>query len=1004
MSQAFKQIFRRMNLDSDCRALRQGDYRKLTNGTVIQPKSSSTPSQDVISSLFGNATVANADLAGGTNKVIGFLEDRANSRCFFSVYNSTAANNTVYQYKAGVVTRILRSALFAFAATDYVDMDINGEILVLSNNGTEIWKINVTKALASFYPGSLQQEDITLIKRPGTLPLGLSEVAGTGRYSYSGYQFYYRYIYEDGDASVFSATSRIYSTTTPNTTLAVILRITFPVGETVPDTVQQIEYAFRLANSNEFTIYRTERTGSFSANHDFSDELIGETVPDSQSFKWYDVIPTKAKAIKWFRTRLFLGNYPINQDKTTTLSGVAALATADTTIESDSVTGIGDNGNYVFQRNSRYKFGILFTDWAGRHVGVYRDPNLDIDISDYEFISATAGPSLLGYIGKIVSYDLTALGITNIPTWATNYQWVRTKNLKESFFISNVASDAFYYKKDADGVITYAKTNKQNYDGLVIDLSNLTKQNIGYTFSKGDRIRLYAFTAGTPLVWEKLIEEQTGRFIAVKGGNTMALSAGISDNFYFEIFSPYKGPQVETYYEIGEKFPITNAGTGSRAFSQLTGYIRGDCYMIQRKSFNYSGTYSATNPYANGLLSTSVTFYINAMNPSDLFFSEWVNDIGRGTPELPIISLQQRSNYIKFGQAFVQGATIQQFNTFEALDEYALPIQSGPVTKMTDAGGQVLACVHEIETTALYIGAGFVNTSDENNFLAKTDNVIGDDIKYLKSNGSVHPMTVVARDSRVYFLDFLKGVIVRRSQDGLTEISDYGKEGGGISSLVSSLCIAHAALGANSRIIAGWDPQYECYVISFIDTTGPSGYTLYWHEKTGTWSHRSDLRPEFWGILGQYQLSFLAGALWTQTIELNYNKFFGVQYNRRLEFEIAPLPSLSKIWEALEVDIESLYATAGTNEAIVLLYQIEGGTLQNQVNYLDFKFKNSAYRSAFFKNLNDASMVSTAASKYKSSHNTRGQSAFLAITYNGTVKNPMKSITVFFRPNLNSTP
>lgn len=1043
MSSGIKQVFRRMNLDSDVRSLKHGEYRRLYNGSPVQPRSSSNL-DDVIASISGNAVVTNADLGAGTNKVIGFLEDRAGNRAFYFIYNATASLQTIYQYKAGVVTRLMRTALFAWASTDFIDADINGEILTFTNNATEIRKINVTKALAGSYPGGLQEEDITLIKRPGTLPLGLSEVAGAGRYNYSGYQFYYRYVYEDGDASVWSATSKIYSTTTPNTVLAVILRITFPAGETVPDMVAQREFAFRLANTQEFIIYRTEKVGSFSAYHDFTDELVGETVPDSQSFKWYDVIPLTCKALRWFRTRLFLANYPVNYDKTTTLSGVTALSASDSTVivwstvpawdvatnytgveyvlsggkvwlslrASLGVTpvagldwaqqpaqGVGDNGNYVFERNSKYRFGIIFHDWAARHVGVYTDPNLDMAIGDTEFIS-DIGSGVLGYKGKVVSYDLTSLTAANIPTWATHYQWVRTKNLTKSFFIDNFAPDAYFYKKDADGVITYAKTNFQNFDGLAIDLSNLIKQNIGYTFQAGDRVRLYTSAAGTPFVWEKNIEEQTGKFILVKGGNVgVTLTAGAADLFYIEIYTPYKtGPIVEEWYEIGEKYAISNAGTGSRDFSQLTGVIRGDCYIISRKAYTYSGGYSATLPYGNGLLGTATTFYIHAMNPSDLFFTDWITDVGRATLQLPVVALQQRTNYIKFGQPFVQGATIQAFNTFEALDDYALPIKSGAVTGLADAGGQVLEAIHEIESTALYIGQGFINTTDANQFLAKTDNVIGDDRKYNDGFGCVNQSTIVSRNSRVYYLDFRKGVIVRRSQDGLTAISDNG-----VIALVSNLCIAHAALGANSRIIAGWDPQYDCYVISFIDTSGGTGYTLYWHEETKSWLCLTDYRPEFWGQLGQYQLSFLAGALWSQTVDANYNKFFGVQYNRRLEFEIGA-DSSEKIWEAIEADIESPYTTAGNNEDVLLLYHTNGGTLQNRINYLDWKLRGSAYRSSLFGNLNDANFSTTTESKYKSRHNTRGQSAFLVITYNGTAKNVMKSITVFFRQSMNTTP
>jgi hypothetical protein len=180
--------------------------------------------------------------------------------------------------------------------------------------------------------------------------------------------------------------------------------------------------------------------------------------------------------------------------------------------------------------------------------------------------------------------------------------------------------------------------------------------------------------------------------------------------------------------------------------------------------------------------------------------------------------------------------------------------------------------------------------------------------------------------------------------------------------------------------------------------------TLYFHEKSNSWVCQTDERPEFWGILEQRKLAFLSGALWQQSIESNYNNWFGVQYNRRLEFEISPMQSMVHLWDALEVDVKTIYATAGSNEDVVLLYHENGGVLQTKINYLDFQLKEDVYRSSFFRFLNDVNFPVVTESKYKSPHQVRGQSAFLVITYNGTDKNVMKSITVFYTPSLNSSP
>ena len=108
----FKQLFQRMELDKDVRSLQPGEYRKLTNGITDPPASSSYTNalRGVLHSLFGNAIVSYS-LPAGTNKCIGFLEDRVGNRCFYFVANSTSAtNNSIYQYANGSITLVLRGS------------------------------------------------------------------------------------------------------------------------------------------------------------------------------------------------------------------------------------------------------------------------------------------------------------------------------------------------------------------------------------------------------------------------------------------------------------------------------------------------------------------------------------------------------------------------------------------------------------------------------------------------------------------------------------------------------------------------------------------------------------------------------------------------------------------------------------------------------------------------------------------------------------------------------
>lgn len=1133
--QQFKQLFQRMNLDADVRNLQSGEYRLLKNGINVQATSVKSL-QSVITSVYGNALVTNASLEADS-VVVGFLEDRVNNRAFFAVHNQNN-NHTIYQVTSALsISIVLRTSLFGFGATDFVDMDIIGDILILSNGNNEIKKINVAYAAAGNY-GTVTEEKITLLKRAPHYPLLIKKSNdGTFGNDFLGGVFVfmtYRYIYEDNEISAWAPPAFA-----PHFSTGQLNRVNYvmPGSETIPTTVKRIDFAAWLNDSSELIIFETKDvSGGVAPSLDYFYNKTGYTADDSGSVKWNDSVPLKSKSIRFCENRLFTFNntegfaipksklsgftvqaskisegfdtttvatgqsvtalqssgadviwnntgfmqsnvYTVPNDCTArifaeldisgiswslpgqliqfdilknglsigtssditepttsgtitlTLSGVELIAGdlikvrvrsidpgASFTIDSgDFEFEISSSNSLLLKNRGLYGVAILFFDKLGRFIGI-REAQNQVDVPDRDENALTIADVYT------ISWDLTGVALADIPFQAYYYTLMKTKCLNVSYFITGRTADIFFYKKEADGTYSYNKTYSGNNTGLAIDISHLADQyQQGYTFSAGDRVFIYNSDGTTK---DFIIRSQDGRFIYVDNFNLPGISSAAT-NRYFEIYTP-KSPSVnEPFYEAmflsggfiaTAKMAITNPASGSRAFSVAsaspsldpTSRIIGDCVFDDGfgfeglRTFDYtyaSGGYSPTSPYTNTRQTTTRGAVIS-MNYLGKFWDKWIQTVGKRAAVVPLVDGAEinKYSYVRFSQPYIQNSLINGTNTFEAADEYPLPIENGEGTMLVRAG-DVLVGIHKIETTAIYVGEGFINTSSGTSFLSKTEGVIGDDRKYLGGHGTTHQSSVVSRNSRVYFYDSRKGCIVRRAQDGLTIISDYGIKG-----LVAHLAKIHNADTANSKIVAGWDPQYDCYCISFFLTGSSYNFTLYFHEKSNSWICATDEMPERWGILEQRKIGFLAGGLWIQTVEANYNNWFGVQYNRRLEFEISPMQSLVHLWDALEVDVERIYATAGTNEDVVLLYHENGGTLQTKINYADFQLKEGVYRSSFFRWLHDITFQNQTESKYKSPHQVRGQSAFLVITYNGTDKNVMKSITVFYTPSMNSSP
>jgi len=1081
-----KQVFRKMNLDSDVRSLQPGEYRKLYNGIPIAPKSSSYPNAiiDTVTNVLGNALVSYS-LPSGTNKCIGYLEDKGSNRGIYFVQNSTAANSSIYQIQGTTITLVYRSAYLNWASTDFIHADIVGDILIFTNGRSETLMINVAKAITGFYNSIASIEEITLIKRPPQLHLTRTPVFDNDRSSnFIGknyYQFYYRYIYENNEYSVLSPASadreylgslgvpaEVLLVSDTNQTLsglptidgvtmvnaelllligqtaatengvyavaagawtratiadsgaeikdlAVIVQsgaeykgkifrntnttsitigstaisfsltegpnaidIVIDANENIPGTVKAVELIVRKNSSNEFTVWEILDTPLVTRTHRFYNDTFFYTVADSETFKWNDSVPVISESLKITENRLFLFNNTEGYEFSTT--------------EQIAVT-ISSNGLPVGvypvshpKMGGRYSAAVVYFDNYGRLSSPSAEVTFEVPVYRNAAGSISGIPS--------IQFDLTL--ITNIPDWATHYSVVVTEDLERSFFLQFDADDLYYYTKTTAGVYAYSKTYSGNSVGMAVDIRFLTNNKLGYTWSDGDRIKF--FTLGDrEITGDFLILGQDGPFIFIEANPLFALNTGTPTSCKVEIYTP-RAVTSQLFYEYGNRYEITTPGSGA-VLSQLVVQWFGDVSSVPRRESQSLGAYSDTSPSTNEYQTFGGVKYCEAMNGYDDNFQSWVKPGGKSIIKSKSKDLvQYKEGTIRFSQPYVLESDTNGLNVFNSLDEYNLPSENGIGVVLTERGDNLLA-LFESQAVSIYIGEGFVNTSNDNNFLAKTESVIGDDRRLLGGFGTQHPASVAYNAGRTYYLDARRGSVIRASQDGLTVISDYGVRGE-----ISTLCNTHIALGANSRIIGGWDPQYECYVLSFIDTTStPTGYTYYYHEKTNSWVCLTDFRPEMWGSLNQRQIAFTAGALYMQSLETNYNLFFGVQYNRRLEWEMGQ-DSLVKIWDAVEVDVPGIYTTAGTNEDILLLYLTNGGTLQTRINYADFQLKEGVYRSAFFRSLNDVSMANATESKYKSQMVIRSQSAFFVITYNGTDRNPMKSITIFYTPSMNSNP
>lgn len=936
----------RMNLDADGSAVRADEYTYLKNGVPVQAHDGHNWA---IGSVLGNVEMANADLPAGTNTVIGKLEDDVNNRIIFFICNSLS-NHTIYALNsAGTFQRVLRFD-FGWTSTSRVDADILGSQLAFTCYGVHgTLKINVTKAIAAAtYTPTL--EEVSLIKRPPHLVLTgatANDAAYTNNFVYGQYfQFYYRYIYTDNEPSVWSHISQVVRTDVANTTHNYV-SVAISGSESIPATVTQIDFAVRVGGSSEMRVYKSifRSGGSFTLAHNFYNDTFYESVADNEKLKWVDAVPIQTKSVAFCRNRLFLFN---NTEGYTYQAAPIANMTFT----------VGSTGGYgrTHKHNDSYTYGLMFFDNYGRTAGVHLCATSTVAVPD-----RTNSSTVLRYL---VTVNLASVAQADIPTWATHAAIVRTKAKNVSRFIQYHSANIAEADKKTDGTYTWDDGTK-DLTYLALDISSLTKLGMGYTFQQGDRLRIWSLVnPGSNLnVIDTPIEFQDGIFVFARNQKGSygsfftgeAANSGFPETWDYEIYTP-KTDALEIFYETGITIAISSPGTGSRAFSSTSFAIDGDCEVQTRVVYERDGTgFDQTTPEGGELTILAGTFMFTMMNAYDKYYDVWAAEgAWRPMPLSRVGSEQvQKTGVVRFGQLYFQESGVSNLNIFEELDEQPLSVTFGPGTKLQTVG-DVLVAIAQNESTAIYVGRGFVETSSANAFLAKTDSVIGDDRKYFGGHGTYHPESVVHFGDVVWFYDMAKGFVIRRSNDGLTRISDYG-----IANFIHKWSRDNFESRSSYRMYGGYDPVNGLYLLSAVQSNGTCDWTVGFHEKSNSWAGFFDYKPQWYSRLKNFLISFNNGKAWIHNDDNPRMNFYGVQYTRIVEVTVAIARSQVNAWKGLMIDADEFY-TGGANSDEVVVITNDGsgevnsgeGAQRTTITKVELIRRNNQYTSAIYRDLN----------------------------------------------------
>jgi len=262
----------------------------------------------------------------------------------------------------------------------------------------------------------------------------------------------------------------------------------------------------------------------------------------------------------------------------------------------------------------------------------------------------------------------------------------------------------------------------------------------------------------------------------------------------------------------------------------------------------------------------------------------------------------QRGNALIYSGIFNSRTGINDTNVFSVAEDItkAADPANGSIQKLY-AEDTNLIIFQQNKVSRALIDKDAIYSAEGGGTVTSANLVIGQIIPYAGNFGiSNNPESFAVYGYRKYFVDKNRNAVLRLSQDGLTEISNYGMYDYFRDEL-SSLSISDKAVGA-------WDIYTKQYTISLQGEDVTDTYqTLAYDETVRGWTSRFTYKPEQAFSFKSRYYSVKDGQLYIHNYQEpgqdnNRSKFYGVYSDASVTFIFNPQVSLSKVFKTINYE------------------------------------------------------------------------------------------------------
>jgi hypothetical protein len=798
-------------------------------------------------SSLSSRSINETDVLDENSRFIGKVRSGIKDINYLFFYNPDPDKNCILKLENDAVSLVLRWSGLGFEQDHTISGGVVDKLLYFTH-GDQPRCVNTERYSEGATPTS--EEEILLIRRgPAHAPSVAQAVfpSDNGIQLEGDYQFAYQYEYIDGQMSVTSPYSDIFKRIGQGMRRQFIVNSHSPLLgfygslDTMPALVKKIHFIVRDGNNG--TPLRFASVEASATDKQVVYEGQSGTVVESMYLKQSELVPLRVKAMALAMNRLWLANYVEGYDTPTSV---------DLSFELEEIGNDNDNG-FTFPANSEHNIGIVLKDEQGRSSGVV-DKGWKLRVPNN---IATSSP-IRDYKRKRLKVTLSGA----LPSWASSFSIVMTKDLRKTWFaeslsVNNTGSEL--YVSGSDGSETYSLNYSSSVKYNRIKINSLSSQGIGYTFLPGDMVIMRRQDNGVsygPLKIERVV----GDFIYTSPSN-------IGDGAFqytFQIFRPAlidEGSLV--YYEVA------------------TGRIA-------------NGQFEVPTRYVTGTAISRIEGL--QFKASIMGWSSNVWNIGIGKPYIKTdLGQVDKSYFFKHSSTIIPGTTINGLSEFNVGDEGSVDSQTGGIqtlqpTSKEASQSSVLLAICATDTYSIYIGESRVNTGSDS-FLVASAKVIGDTRKQNAGFGTVNPEGVHEEDGHVFWYDKTNRSYCRYATNGIFPVSEYK---------VVSYFERQAQLN-DGKVVAGYDPLNKMIFVTFENAERIERRTIGFSVIQNRWVSFYNFAPDAYISGSNKMYSVVGGTIYAHDNQINWNSFYGVEYDSAIELSFNDNPAEVKEWSVVQI-------------------------------------------------------------------------------------------------------